>query len=182
MIKKLLSLVSLITVFSLSGLSQEQSLLLKVGYVDTEYVFSKIPESKQIEEKLKVTETNLKNEFAEKQQQFQKQYADYSSNITTMADTVRSKSERHLGELNRELQQFEQTAQITLENTRKLHMAPVYLKIANAINQVALENGYGAILQHKVSGYEILLYADKKNDLSELVIKKLLPLPTPTTK
>lgn len=170
-IRKFLLLFSLTCVLNLSAQSQQQQ--LKVGYVDTEYVFSKIPDSKQIEELLKAAETKLRNEFSEKQQRFQKQYAEYSEAINTMTDTARTKTERNLQMLNNEIQQFDQTAQVTLENTRKLYMAPVQLKIGNAIRQVALENGYFTILPNKISGYEVLLYADKNNDLSDLVIKKL---------
>lgn len=177
--RKIFFIVGFTVVNHFSTQAQQQA--SKIMYVDVEYIFSKIPESKQLEEQLKATQAKLQTEFSTKQQQFQKQYSDYSSAANNMADTTRQKTERYLQALNSELQEFDRNAQLTLENTRKLYAAPAYLKISNAIARVAEENGYNVIFQKKVSGYDLLLYANQVNDVSDLVIKKLTTA-QPTTK
>ena len=157
----------------LSSYAQTQQSAVKIGYVDTEYILSLTPEAKKMQEQLKATESKLQSDFAAKQQLFQKMYADYSANMNSMADTARSRTEGKLQQMSQELQQFQQDAQSTLENVRKLHMATIYLKVGKTIDVVAQENGFTIILPNEVNGMNLLLYADKKMDISELVIQKL---------
>jgi outer membrane protein len=157
----------------LSSYAQTQQPAVKIGYVDTEYILSVTPEAKVMQEQLKTTQSKLQSDFTAKQQLFQKQYADYSANMNSMADTARARTEDKLQQMSQELQQFQQDAQSTLENVRKLHMAPIYLKVGKTIDEVAQENGFTIILPKQVSGLNLLLYADKKMDISDLVMQKL---------
>jgi outer membrane protein len=173
----LFSILAIVTVLSSYG--QTQPSAIKVGYVDTEYIMSVTPEAKAMQEQVKATQTRLQSDFAAKQQLFQKQYADYAANMNSMSDTARANTEGRLQTLSQELQQFQQDAQSTIENVRKLYLAPVYLKIGKAIEMVAQENSFTVILPKKTSGFDLLLYADKKMDVSDLVIQKLGITPDP---
>ncbi|MDX1629935.1 MAG: OmpH family outer membrane protein, partial [Fulvivirga sp.] len=52
-------------------------------------------------------------------------------------------------------------------------MEPIYSKVGNTIEAVAKENGYTYILNGNVGGVDVVLYADDKNDVSDLVLKKM---------
>lgn len=174
--------IFLIFVFASAIISQTkaQQLPAKVGYADTDYILAQMPETKLTEDKLKETEAKLQNDYTTKLQQFQKQYADYTANAGSMTDTLRASNEKQLQQLSGELKQFEQDAQKTLENTRKLYMANAYLQVGRAINQVAAENGFYVILPKKIGNYNFLIYQDKKMNVSDLVLQKLGITPATT--
>lgn len=156
---------------SFSALAQQPS--GQIVYADTEYIIARMPAMKELQDKVMETQTKLQGEYNEKTQQLQKMYADYTAALSTMADSTRQKTETALQQLNAELQQFPQDARVTIENTRKLYMAPVYLQVGKAIDQVARENGFSAILPLKIGDFALLVYADKKMDVSDLVLQKL---------
>ena len=60
-------------------------------------------------------------------------------------------------------------------------MEPVFKKVGQAIEDVAKENGYTFILTQQIGGLDVILYADEKNDVSNLVLKKLGVTPPANT-
>jgi outer membrane protein len=109
-----------------SFISQAQS---KIGFVDVDYIFSQMPEAKQIDAELKATETQLKKEIEAKAAEFQKKYQDYSQNLNTMLDAVRANTERELQQLQQNLQKLQEDAQTTIQNKHTQLMKPVFEKI-----------------------------------------------------
>lgn len=153
----------------------------KIGFADVDYIFSQMPEAKQIDTELKSTQTQLKNQIDSKTQEFQKKLADYQANMNTMLDAVRQNTERELTQLQENLQKLQQDAQTTIQNKQAQLMEPVYKKVGKAIEDVAKENGYTFILNQQIGGLDVILYGDEKNDVSDLVLKKLGVTPKPAT-
>lgn len=162
----------LIAFLVVTSITYAQEVPFKVAYADIEYIIARIPDTEELNERLKSTQATLQSDYEAKRAQFQKQYEDYSANASTMSDTARVKAESELQSLNREIQEFPQHAKTTLDNTRRLWMAPIYLKIGNAIEAVATENGYSMILPSVISGVELLLYSDASRNVSDLVLAK----------
>lgn len=154
---------------------------LKIGSADVDYIFSQMPEYKQIETELKSTETQLRNQIDSKVQEFQKKLADYQANLNTMLDAVRQNTERELTMLQENLQKLQQDAQTTIDNKRSQLMQPVFDKVGKAIEDVAKENCYTFILTEQVGGLDVVLYRDDKVNISDLVLKKLGVTPKPQT-
>ena len=153
----------------------------KIGFADVDYIFSQMPEAKQIDTELKSTQTQLKNQIDSKSQEFQKKLADYQANLGTMLDAVRQNTERELTQLQENLQKLQQDAQVTIQNKQAQLMEPVYKKVGKAIEDVAKENGYTFVLNQQIGGLDVILYGDENNDVSDLVLKKLGVTPKPAT-
>jgi outer membrane protein len=144
----------------------------KIGYVDVDNVILQLPEYKQLETKLQETQKRLSDELLTKRQDFERLYTDYMRNGKTMPDSSRVKAEENLQRMDAEIQQFQADAQNTFENTKKLFLGPVYLKLGGVIRDVAIENGFSMILPYRVGNSELLIHTDTKLDVSDLVLKK----------
>jgi outer membrane protein len=151
----------------------------KVGYADVDYIFSQMPEAKQIDVELKSTQTMLKTQIETKAQDFQKKVADYNANMNTMLDAVRQNTERELQQMQQNLEKLQQDAQTTIQNKQTQLMEPVYKKVGKTIEEVATENGYSFILSQQIGGLDVILYGDEKMDISDLVLKKMGITPKP---
>jgi outer membrane protein len=145
----------------------------KIGYLDVENLVAQLPEYKQLQTKMQETRKSMSDRLFEKQQNFQRVYSDYMQNGESMADTTRARVEGQLRQLDNEMQQFRAEAENTFENTKKLFLAPVYLRLGGVIQQVAAENGFIMILPYRVGNADMILQADPKLDISELVLKKM---------
>jgi outer membrane protein len=172
----LLAMLGLVTF-----VSHAQTASTKVGYADVDYIFSQMPESKQIDADLKSLQTQLKTQIDTKYQDFQKKLADYQANLNTMIDAVRANTERELQQMQQNIEKLQQDAQTTVQTKNTQLMEPVFKKVGKAIEDVAKENGYTFVLSQQIGGLDVILYGDEKMDISDLVLKKLGVTPKPAT-
>ena len=174
-----IALLFVLAIGTVTTQAQTPTASSKIGFADVDYIFSQMPEAKQIDTELKSTQTQLKNRIDAKTQEFQKKLQDYQQNLNTMLDAVRANTERELQQLQENLQQLQQDAQVTIQNKQAELMEPVYNKVGKAIEDVAKENGYTFILNQQIGGLDVILYGEEKNNVSDLVLKKLGVTPKP---
>jgi outer membrane protein len=177
--KKIFLLAAMAACFVSKGQAPEGS-EDRVGYASMAYIISQLPDVKAIETDLKSTQVQLRNQIEAKSKEVEQQYDDFNTNMETMADTVRMNKQRDLEQALANLEQMQKDAELTLKNKQKLYMAPVYLKVNRAIEEVAKENGFAIILTDRVSTYPFLLYQKQEMDVSNLVLQKFGV--TPATK
>jgi len=159
---------------SSAALAQTQPVVQKIGYADWDYIFTQMPEYKQIDTELKAHGTQLENQMKAKQTEFENKLRTYQSMPATTPDAIRADKERELQQLQEGFQKFQQDAQLSIQKKQNDLMEPVYAKVGKAIEDVAKENGYAFIMAPQVlGGGDILLYSDEKYDISLLVLKKL---------
>lgn len=168
----------LFCVVAVSAQAQETQ---KIGFADWQYIFSQLPETKQIENELKTHGTQLENQLKAKSQELEAKYKAYQAMPATTPDAIRADKERELQGMQESIQKFQQDAETSLRNKQTALMEPVFKKVGKAIEDVAKENGYTFILspQSMSSGEDILLYSDEKYNISELVLKKMGITPKP---
>jgi outer membrane protein len=167
----------LFCVFAVSAQAQETQ---KIGYADWEYIFSQLPEFKQIDNELKTHGTQLENQLKAKYADYETKVKAYQGMPATTPDAIKADKERELAGLQESIQKFQQDAQTSLQNKQTALMDPVFKKVGKAIEDVAKENGYAFIMAPQVmGGGDILLYSDEKYNVSVLVLKKLGVTPQP---
>jgi outer membrane protein len=165
----------------------QQPSVQKIGYADWDYIFSQLPEYKQIDSELKTFGTQLENQLKSKYQDYETKLKAYQGMPATTPDAIKADKERELGALQESIQKFQQDAQTSLQTKQTSLMEPVFAKVGKAIEGVAVENGYSFIINPQlVGGGDILLYNDEKYNISTLVLKKLgvtvTAVPAPVTK
>lgn len=160
----------------------------KIGHADWEYIFSQLPESKQIENELKTHESQLQNQLKAKYTEYQAKVSAFQGMPATTPDAIKKDKETELAQLQESIQKFQQEAQASLQKKQTELMQPVFAKVGKAIEEVAKENGYSYILTPQVlGGGDVILYTDEKNNISTLVLKKMgitpnASIPTPAKK
>lgn len=162
-----------------SVLTAQAQTPLKIGFADVDYIFSQMPEAKQIETELQSTQNQLKKEIDNKAAEFKKKLDDYTANLNNMLPAVRANTERELQQLQANLQKLQEDAQATINQKQTALMEPVYQKVGKAIEDVAKENGFSLILSNQLGGLDVVLYGDEKLDASDLVLKKMGITPKP---
>jgi outer membrane protein len=147
----------------------------KIGYADVEYIFSKMPEAKQIESDLQGLQAQLKKQYDTKYAEFQTKLKTYQDNINNpnIPDAVKQNSARELEQLQANLQKLQEDSQADLQKRNSTLLGPVQEKVGKAIEDVAKENGFSLILNNQISGLDVILFGDEKLDVSDLVLKKM---------
>lgn len=177
------NIFALILIGCVGFAAQAQTPDQKMGYADWDYIFSQLPEYKQIEAELKTHGDQLQNQLQAKYKDYETKLKTYQSGAATMVDAVRRDKEIELTQLQENIQKFQQDAQTSLQTKQDQLMGPVFTKVGKAIEDVAKEQGYAFIINPQlIGGGDILLYSDNKYDISDAVLKKLgiTPKPAPT--
>ena len=146
----------------------------KIGHADWQLIISQLPEYRQIETELKTFESKLQEQIKSKGLKLEAKFKAYKSLSADTPDAIRKDREEELSYLQENLQKFQHEAQQSMQRKQSELLNAVLKRIANAISQVAEENGYAYILNPRTAGGEdFLLFASKHNDVSRLVLQKL---------
>ena len=168
-IRLALAAAALTYVTSTAALAQAP---LKIGYTSVEYVLSQMPESKQIESELKTYSTQLENQLKSKYSDYQTKAEAYQKGAATMTDVVRADKEKELTGLQTSIQEFQRSADQSLQQKQQTLLKPALDKLQKTIDQVANDNGYTYVLNSDGAS-PVLLHGPKDGDISDLVLKKM---------
>ena len=145
---------------------------LKIGYTSVEYVLSQMPESKQIESQLKTYSSQLENQLKSKYSDYQTKAEAYQKGAAAMTEVVRADKEKELTGLQTSIQEFQRSADQSLQQKQQSLLKPALDKLQKTIDQVADENGYTYVLNSDGAS-PVLLHGPKDGDISDLVLKKM---------
>lgn len=151
----------------------------KIGYADADYIFTQLPDAKQIDASLKAISDQLNTLITTKDEEMKKKFTDYVAAEKTMPEAMRANMLTEVEQLQDNLDKLKQDAQAELQRKQQQLLFPVYDKIKKGVADVAKENGYTLILAPVVSGVTALVYKEEKDNISDLVLKKLGVTPQP---
>ncbi|NVK51465.1 MAG: OmpH family outer membrane protein [Flavobacteriaceae bacterium] len=142
----------------------------KVGTIDSEYVLSKMPQLKTVQERLKNYGAKLDSIRVNKIKEHDASVNTYNKNIKTLTEDAKKKEFSKIQELKQDIVKFRQNAVKMMQIRKDEFLRPLYKKIAETTAFVAKEKGYSQILT--TTGNEFA-YLDEKHDITKLVLAKL---------
>lgn len=146
---------------------------LKIGYVNMEDIFRRLPEAKKAESEYMTFQKQLQNQLEMKSKALQQKMQAFEQGYEAMTEAVRNKKQVEIQQLQTNLQQLQMGGRDKLQNKYTSLIAPLYTKIKNSIEAVAKKHGYTYVFNINVGEAPILLYATQEHDISKLVLKQL---------
>ena len=141
----------------------------KFGHINTQELFTQMPEVNQIKLKMDTINSQYENQLAMMQEEIQKKMQDYQAQEATMADAVKQIRQQELQEMNQRIQLFYQTAEQDIQKKQQELLAPVHEKMVKAIKVVGDREGYTYIFDSAAMQY----IAEGANDVMSAVNKEL---------
>lgn len=147
---------------------------LKIGYVDSNTILSKLPDANDAQARLDALIAEWQEELKKIENDWQKKYDDYEQRKLIMSDQKRSETEKELVTLENKItsyrqQKFGPTGELFKKQTEL--MEPVQNKVFNIIQEVAEEEELDFVFDK--SGDIIFLYTNPEYDITALVLAKL---------
>lgn len=150
--------------------------LTKIGYTNVDYVISKLPESKVMQNQIEVTKAQLDKAIGETYKEAQEKYEAYQKNGAQMTDVIRADKEKELQNLQTRIQEMQTNAQQSLQTKQQQLLEPILTKVNNAIQDVGKENGFLYILNMDAGQGTtpiILFAASEENNATNAILRKL---------
>ena len=167
--KKNLLFFLFISVFICTG-SYAQS-ELKIGYANADSILLALPETKVEKKKLETYGKKLTDQLKNQETELKTKYAGYQqmAQDSNTIPTILQEKGKEIQKLEQNYREFQQKAQSNLAKREQEILRPLYKKVEDGIKDVAKERNYTYIFSNNV-----FLYAEESENITDLVIKKLL--------
>lgn len=142
----------------------------KFGHIDFANLYSLMPGQDTVQAKYQEYGKMLKGQLDAMQNELQSKAADYQANVASMSDLIKATKEKELQDLNQRIQDFQGSAQQSLQKKEEELTTPIIDRAKKAVKDVAKDGGYTYIFN---SAEGLLLFAEPSDDILPLVKKKL---------
>lgn len=171
--RKVLHTTAITLTFSLlvTGVTLAQQ---KNGYVDTEFLFTKIPEYENVQQQLELLSQEWRQELSEMQQEISQLKEEFRAKEILYTDDLREEKKQQI--LQKE-QQRERYLELKFGpggdyfQRQKELLEPIQRRIYEAITIVAQKEGFDFVFDR--SQKTLMLYADQEWNLNDKVLKEL---------
>lgn len=144
---------------------------LKVGHVDSSAIMEIMPERTKIEQDLQAYAAELQAELQAMGAEYQNKIQDYQANQATMSNLIRQSKEKEIVDLETRISEFQNSAQLAMQNKEVELLTPLIEKVQNAVNAVGQEKGFTYILDK--SAGTVVFIGDNAIDITSDVKTKL---------
>ena len=143
----------------------------KIGYVDSDYILSKIPEYKAAHSEMDKTSVDWQKEIEAKYSEIDKLYKIYQAESVLLTDDMKKKRENEIINKEKEVKELQKSrfgVDGELFKKRMELVKPIQDKVYSAVKQVAERSGLAFIFDK--AGQISMLYTNNKYDKSEDVL------------
>jgi outer membrane protein len=164
---KSIKIIFAVVLFSTSFLYAQTP---KFGHVNSTQLLSMMPETKAADSALQKFGSSLENQLKTMNAEYDSKVSDYKDKQESMAEPIAKAKEKEISDLGQRIQDFQQSAQSSIQKKKEELYQPIIKKAEDAIHAVGKEKGYTYIFD---SGVGVLLYFQDSDDIMSMVKTKL---------
>lgn len=142
----------------------------KLGTIDVDYIVAKMPQLKQVQERIKNYGAKLDSINNKKIKEYDTRVKAFNSDLKTLSEAAKKIRANEINLLNQDIVSFRQNGSKLMQLRKDEFMRPLYKKITELTEVIAKEKGYSQVLTTNGNNFA---YLDEKHDITKLVLAKL---------
>ena len=143
---------------------------LKFGHIDSGALIQMLPQTKQADSTLKRFAETLDSQLKGMTTEYQGKLQQYQSKVDSLPEAIRNYKEKELSDLGQRIQDFQQSAQESIQKKKEEIYGPILKKAEDAIKEIAKEKSYSYIFDTSLGS---VIYAQDSDNIMALVKTKL---------
>lgn len=143
---------------------------LKFGHINSTQLLTLMPETKAADSTLQKFGASLESQLKTMTNEYQSKIGDYRANEATMAEPVKEAKVREINDLETRIQEFQESAQQSLQKKKEEVYTPIIKKAEDAIKKIAKDKNYSYIFDTSAG---TVLFAQESDDVMPLVKTQL---------
>lgn len=159
--------LSIVLILLYSGTSQAQ---IKLGHINSNQLLTFMPETKNADSSLQKFGSSLENQLKTMSAEYDSKVSDFKSKESSMAEPIREAKLKEITDLEGRIQDFQQSAQTSIQKKKEELYSPIIKKAEDAIHAIGKEKGYTYLFD---SSGGMLLWSQDSEDIMPLVKAKL---------
>jgi outer membrane protein len=147
----------------------------KFGYIDSEFILSKMPEYKKAQDEIDQLSAAWEKEIADMQTKVEALYSSYNAEAVLLTEEMKTarmdeikKKENELKEYNKKVFGFDGLFFLKKQEL----IRPLQDKVWDAVEKVSKSNRL-AIIFDKSNGTMVMIYTDPRHDYTDFVLEEL---------
>lgn len=125
----------------------------KLAYINTEEVFSQMPELKDVETKLSAKQDEIKKVMAEMQREYEEKAKAFQESKEELTEALLMDRQKQLKSIEDRFQTFAETSDKEFSELRQQLLTPIQQKLQKAVQDVGSEQGYTYIIERGALPY-----------------------------
>jgi outer membrane protein len=143
---------------------------LKFGHIDSSVLIQLMPATKQADSTLRRYAESLDGQLKAMSGEYQSKLQSYQSKADSLPDAIRTTKEKELTDLGQRIQDFQQTAQESIQKKKEELYSPILKRAEDAIKSIAKEKAYSYIFDTSLGS---VIFAQEGDNIMPLVKEKL---------
>lgn len=143
---------------------------LKFGHINSSELIQAMPQTKQADSLLKAYGGSLDSQLKGMTAEYQNKLQTYQGRRDSLPDAIRGTKEKELEDLGNRIQDFQTTAQESIQKKKEELYGPILKKAEAAIKDIAKEKGYSYIFDTSLG---TVIYAQESDNIMPVVKAKL---------
>jgi outer membrane protein len=143
---------------------------IKLGHINSTQLLGMMPETKIADSTLQKFGESLQAQMKTMSAEYDTKIADYQEKSPSMAEPVKEAKEKEIRDLGQRIQDFQESAQTSVQKKKEEVYSPIIKKAEEAIKGIAKEKGYTYVFDSSVG---VLLYSNDSDDMMSMVKQKL---------
>jgi outer membrane protein len=143
---------------------------LKFGHINSTELIQSMPQTKQADSTLKKFAESLDSQLKTMTIEYQTKLQNYQAKVDSMPEAIKQTKEKELYDLQTRIQDFQQTAQESIQKKKEEIYGPILKKAEDAIKALAKEKSYSYIFDTSVGA---VVFAQESDDLMTMVKARL---------
>jgi outer membrane protein len=166
--KRITGIAALIIILAFAG-NNAMAQTPKFGHINSEELIQLLPEFDSASAKIEKFRQDLVNALELMSVELNNKSDSYNKESKNLTDIVKQTKEQELMDMNRRIQEFQNSAQQQLQDKQVELFQPVYAKVDKAIKDVGKENGFIYVFDIAKGA---LLYFDETKSTNLLALTK----------
>jgi len=166
--KRITGIAALIIILAFAG-NNAMAQAPKFGHINSEELIQLLPEFDSATAKIEKFRQDLVNALELMSVELNNKSDSYNKESKNLTDIVKQTKEQELMDMNRRIQEFQNSAQQQLQDKQVELFQPVYAKVDKAIKDVGKENGFIYVFDIAKGA---LLYFDETKSTNLLALTK----------
>ena len=148
---------------------QSSAQSLKFGHIDSGALIQMMPATKQADSTLKRFGESLDSQLKGMTAEYQSKLQSYQSKADSLPDAIRNTKEKELSDLGQRIQDFQQTAQESIQKKKEEIYGPILKRAEDAIKEIAKEKSYSYIFDTSLGS--VIFAQESDNIMSQVKVK-----------
>ena len=168
------AIAALAAVFLIAGAATDAAAQQKIGYVDSDYILSKVPEFATIQQNIDRQAQEWEQELENSQAEVDEMFREYQARELLSTNEERRRKREEIMQAEQEMERLRMRycgPEGELYTQQDNLMRPLQERVLEAIEQVAAQDGFDYIFDK--SGDFLFLFAREQHNLSDRVLEEL---------